>query len=123
MTHGSHWDKIMNLGLLEYKDWDKYGYIGGSFYILKKFVWEKAKWDESLVWNQAEDIKLSKDFYEKGIVSRFNPFSKVTMLLWRFDPLKTFEFDKHKLGRIDLTFSDKWWHLKQWIKRYILGKT
>lgn len=124
ITHGDDWNKIMDLGLLDYKDWDKNGYIGGYLYLIKKSVWEKAKFDESLLWNQAEDIKLSKDFYDKGIVARFNPFSKTIMLAWRFDDLKDFEFNPIKLGKMRNRSPDHyWWYTKQWIKRYILGRS
>lgn len=68
-------DIVGNLGLLDYRDWDKNGYIGGGFYILKKSIWQQFKWDESLIWGQAEDLKMSRAFYKAGIVARFNPFS------------------------------------------------
>lgn len=61
-----------NIGKLEYRDWDKNGYISGGFCILKKSVWRKCKWDEFRIWGQAEDVKLSQDLYKKGIVARFN---------------------------------------------------
>jgi len=75
VTFGVDLNSIMgNHGLLNYRDWDKNGYISGGFYILKKSVWRKCKWDENLGFGQTEDFALSKDFHENGVVARLNPF-------------------------------------------------
>lgn len=62
------------IGNLEYLDWDKDVDIGG-FCVMKKSVWKKCPWDERLLLWQAEDMKISGDFYLKGIVPRFNPYA------------------------------------------------
>lgn len=101
VTFGSNLnDKVPygNQGWLEYRDWDKNGYIDGGFYILKKDVWRKVKWDNSLMWNQGEDIALARDFYNAGFVARFNPFSSCVTISTKYKwPI--FEFDLRILGR------------------------
>ncbi len=69
-----------NNGILDYRDWDKYLYVDGAFYILKKRSWLQIKWDETYYWNQGEDIKLSHEWTKNGIVIRFNQFSKCVTL-------------------------------------------
>lgn len=68
-------DPVGNIGLLDYRDWDINGYIAGGLYILKKTVWKRCLWDESLMWGQGEDLVFSRDLLSRGFVSRFNPFS------------------------------------------------
>ena len=88
-----------NRGFLEYKDWDKNGFICGGFYILKKEVWEKCPWDEHLIWGQGEDVNLAFDYYEKGFVARFNKFASCTTLLKRGELVKgwyTFKYNNKK---------------------------
>jgi len=65
-------------GYLEYSDWDKWVYIDGGFIILKKYVWEKVKWDETRYWIECEDGKLSNDQTRHGFLTRFNPYSSST---------------------------------------------
>jgi hypothetical protein len=62
-------------GHLEYSDWDKWIYIDGGVIILKKYVWQKVKWDETRYWCEAEDSKLSHDQTRYGFLTRFNPYS------------------------------------------------
>jgi len=101
-------------GLLEYRDWDKNGYIDGGLYILKKSSWKKANWNNKLSWGEGEDIDLAKEYYNAGVVARFNPFS-----LCNTSSIKAkqflFEFNNRELGRlIGETFSLK---LRQALKR------
>ncbi len=94
-------DKVLTgkHGLLEYKDWDKNGYIDGGLYILKKSSWKKAQWNEGLIWGEGEDIELARDFYNAGIVARFNPFSSCQTSSLKNKQL-IFEFDNKKLGNL-----------------------
>ena len=99
ITYGNIFGMFGKIGMLDYKDWDKNGYIDGALYILKKSVWKKVKWDETLYWNQGEDAKLSSDWYENGIVTRFNPFSSCLTLSWRHGILPLYEFNSQKLSK------------------------
>lgn len=54
----------------------KYMYISGAFIILKKHVANKYKFNESLVWQQAEDVEWSHRV-RKEYEFKFNPYSKV----------------------------------------------
>jgi len=99
ITYGNWFGKFPIIGLLGYKDNDKYGYLDGALYILKKSSWEKEKWDEKLFWNQSEDAKLSHEWYKKGIIVRFNPFSSCISLSWRHGKLPRYSLNKKKLGK------------------------
>ena len=68
---------------LDYRDWVKNGYIAGMFYIGKKSLF-RNQWNETLHWNESEDIDLSRKFLAKGILDRFNPYANVETLAWRF---------------------------------------
>lgn len=104
---------INEMGLLEYNDWDENGIINGSFYILKKSVWEKCPWDESRVWGMAEDDFLSLDFRNKGVVPRFNEFSTVYTFPEKYGEWHwKYKFNSEKLGKIPFEFSKKWFMRK-----------
>jgi hypothetical protein len=97
ITFGMNKDPLLigNLGYLDYRDWDRNGYLQGGLYVMKKWVWENFHWDESLIWGQAEDIKLSRQWYKSGIVARFNQFSKCTTLTDRGNWI-SFGFNKDR---------------------------
>ncbi|MEK6855968.1 MAG: hypothetical protein AABX66_02295 [Nanoarchaeota archaeon] len=119
ITYGTKWANLSRIGLLEYQDWDRHINIDGGFYVFKKDVWRKVKWDESLFWNQGEDIKLSSEFHNAGFVMRFNNFSKCKTLLWRHGNGGIYVFNNKKLGRIyGRPFGYYKWFLKQMFKKY-----
>jgi hypothetical protein len=122
VTLGTHWDKIAHSAWLQYRDWDKYGYIGGGFYILKKSAWKKSKWDEKLLWNQAEDVKLSRDWYDRGVLARFNPDAECTILLMRHIGGGICAFNPKKLGRC-LTRPPMFyaWYAKEAISKHLFN--
>ena len=104
--------KIGNLGLLDYRDWDINGFTAGGLYILKKKVWKECKWDNKLIWGQAEDKVLSKCFRERGYVERFNPFSKT------ITPTERGKWARFKLNKKRyITLKDR--PFKNKVKRYI----
>lgn len=73
---------------LHYSDWDKFVYMGGQLSILKKSVWGKCRWNETLYWGE-EDVELSFRFRDNGFLIRFNERSKCSALAWRFGKLPT----------------------------------
>lgn len=100
-------------GNLEYQDWDKNVNIGG-FAILKRSAWEKCPWDERLLLFQAEDMKLSWDFYKNGIVARFNPYSSAETKKEEWgDYQLCYRFHSKKLGK------PTGLSLKMWLRYYI----
>lgn len=123
ITYGNTLNKFPSIGILEYKDWDKYGYLDGAMYILKKSVWKKVKWDEKLFWNQGEDIKLSQDWYNAGIVTRFNPFSECITLNWRHGKLPLYQFNKYKLGKYPIPFYKRDSQLIKFYAKKLLWKS
>ena len=103
MTYGTNLNDPLllgNQGLLDYKDWDKNGYVDGGLYIMKKSVWKKIRWNNRLLWSQGEDIELSRDFYNNGFVVRFNPYSLCKTLSTKKYSLPSYEFNAKKLGKI-----------------------
>lgn len=123
MTFGTKWPNLSRVALLEYRDWDNDLYLDGGYYVLKKDTWRKAKWDESLFWNQGEDIQLSINFHKNGFVPRFNQYSTCRTLLWRHGYGGIYKFNKYKLGRItNRSKKYYYWYIKQLIKRYIFRK-
>lgn len=86
---------------LDPTDWDRHAIIGGPIIILKKTIWQQAKWDESLYWGDFEDIELSHRQSKKGVLLRFNPYLKVVSEIVTV-PLMNFSYKKNstKLGRL-----------------------
>ena len=122
ITYGSKWDKISKIGLMNYMDWDKYGYLDGGLYILKKSVWKSVPWNSKLLWGEGEDLDISRRFYENGYVSRINIFSICNTLKWNHGKFKLFEFNNQKLGKIKHSCNYPIWYLKQLIKKYLLRR-
>lgn len=72
---------------LDYKDWDRYVYISGQITLIKKYIWEEVSWNETIYWQEGEDIEYSSRLTERGYIPRFNPFSSCLTLSWRFGKL------------------------------------
>ncbi len=87
------------IGLLEYRDWDEGVFIAGFMNIFKKSVWERFPWDESLFWNEAEDVQLSSLHHKNGVVPRVNPVSICYTEEFRFVNMPIYAFDPEKLGK------------------------
>jgi len=77
---------------LDYKDWTENVYIGGMFTIIKKHVWEKIPWNETLYWHEAEDIELSVRLVNAGYIPRINPQAECLSLSWNFGLLPEKQF-------------------------------
>lgn len=65
--------------LLEEGDWHWDYYIGGHCILLKRFVWEKVKWDEKLFWGRREDVYYTWALRDVGFLPRVSPMG-VTLL-------------------------------------------
>jgi len=59
---------------------NKYMYISGSYWVIKKSTATKYLLDERLVWGQGEDVEYSKRLHENGIIIKLNPYSSVKFL-------------------------------------------
>jgi len=59
---------------------NKYMYISGSYYIIKKSIAIQFPLDETLLHNGSEDVELSKRLHRNGIIIQCNPFSSVSFL-------------------------------------------
>lgn len=110
---------INYIGQLDYKDWDENLLINGSFHTLKKSVWKLCPWDESLIWGQKEDDKLSYDFHINGFVPRFNIYSIVHTFPEKYGYLSdhNYTFNKYHLGK--LKFSLTWKYFARKMERLV----
>ena len=59
---------------------NKYMYISGSYYIIKKNIANKYLLDENLLHRQGEDVEYSKRLHNNGIIIKCNNFSSVHFL-------------------------------------------
>ncbi|MFH1470292.1 MAG: hypothetical protein ABIF01_00935 [Candidatus Micrarchaeota archaeon] len=87
------------IGLLEYNDWDEGVYIPGFFNIMKRRIWERCPYNETLFWNEFEDGELSALHHKLGIVPRFNPHSTCNTDEFRFVNMPLYSFDSEKAGK------------------------
>ena len=62
---------------------NKYLYISGAYYIIKKTVALIHKLDEKLFHCQSEDVEISKRLHRNGIIIQCNKFSSVTFLKYK----------------------------------------
>jgi hypothetical protein len=80
--------------LIDYRDWDKYIIISGGLFISKKNILKKVPLNESLYWNEGEDVQLSHDMIDSGYIPRINS-AKVDALSFRFGRLPFRPFEKY----------------------------
>lgn len=59
---------------------NKYMYVSGSYYVIKKHIATKHLLDENLVWGRGEDVEYSKRLHNNGIIIKCNKFSCVNLL-------------------------------------------
>lgn len=90
LTAGKHFSNPghrYTIEQLDFKDWDKYVYIGGQLMIMKKYVWREVFWNENLYWGEGEDVEYSHRLTERGFIPRLNTYAKCITLSWRFGSL------------------------------------
>jgi hypothetical protein len=59
---------------------NKYMYISGAYYIIKKNIALKYLLDESLIWGKGEDVEYSKRLHSNGVIIKCNHYSEVYLL-------------------------------------------
>jgi GT2 family glycosyltransferase len=52
--------------------------LTGGLTIMKRWVWDKVKWDDSLGFYQMEDVDFTRRLQDAGVRIAFNPYSTVT---------------------------------------------
>lgn len=91
---------------LDYRDWHKDGFVGGTIHIGKKSLFMKYPWPIHVYWNEGEDFLLSKKLSDHGHIPRLNVHSKVVALSARFSILNQIKYSPQipwkKLDRISL---------------------
>ena len=83
---GKTLDVPYGIAKLDYEDWDEYIYVGGMLTTLKKQIAVKAPWNEIRYWGE-EDVELTFRQRDLGYIARYNPYSSVEALTWRFGDL------------------------------------
>jgi hypothetical protein len=53
--------------LLNYRDNNRFAYIPGGLTVVRKQTWQSEPWNESLSWNEHEDVELSKRYQQRGL--------------------------------------------------------
>jgi hypothetical protein len=74
------WRGYYKVRMLDYRDLDKGSYIGGMYFLIKKYIYLSNLLDETRYWSQEEDVEFSTRLMSNGIVPRLNPFSKTIAL-------------------------------------------
>lgn len=62
---------------------NKYMYVSGSYYVIKKNIANTFLLDENLVWGRGEDVEYSKRLHNNGIIIQCNQFSSVQLLKYK----------------------------------------
>jgi hypothetical protein len=62
---------------------NKYMYISGSYYVIKKHIANKFLLDENLCHCQSEDVEYSKRLHNNGIIIKCNKYSSVSFLKYK----------------------------------------
>jgi hypothetical protein len=62
---------------------NKYMYISGAYYVIKKNIAKLFLLDENLVWGRGEDVEFSKRLHNNGIIIQCNKFSSVKLLKYK----------------------------------------
>ncbi|RJQ38231.1 hypothetical protein C4559_02035 [Candidatus Microgenomates bacterium] len=96
-THAGDWltlggpiGTLYKIARIKETDWDYYTFLSGQLMIIKKSIWRKILWNETMYWGDQEDGDISFRARDLGYLIRFNPYSSLTALAWRFGniPLK-----------------------------------
>lgn len=96
---------------LDYQDWHKDCFVGGSIHIGKRAFFVQHPWPLNIYWNEGEDFFVSKRLSGSGHIPRFNIHSEVTALSARFSVLPKIKF----------TPFSSWKKLDRFsLKRYVL---
>jgi glycosyltransferase involved in cell wall biosynthesis len=64
--------------LLDYDETSPHQSLTGGLTIMKRWVWDKVKWDDQIGFYQMEDVDYSCRLKEAGVRIAFNPHSTVT---------------------------------------------
>ena len=76
---------------------NKYMYVSGAYYVIKKNIALQYLLDENLCHNQGEDLELSKRLHNNGIFIKRNKYSNVTFLKYKDRQIWENEINSEKL--------------------------
>ena len=78
---------------------NKYMYISGSYYVIKKHIAIKYLLDENLCHGQGEDVEFSKRLHKNDIFIKCNKFSSVNLLKYKESLHWETEINEEKLQK------------------------
>lgn len=86
------------VSLLDYRDWDFHSCQGGQLHISKKQFLLECPWDESFLWKQPEDLRISETLRDAGHILRCNPQSGFSVYSYTFGELPSVPYDTQRLS-------------------------
>ncbi len=95
-------NNLLPYDFISNKKWNKYMYISGGFYFIKKHIALQFPLNENLVWGQGEDIDLTIRLHNSDILISFNPYSSIHLLK---DQWQHHTFDK-EISKEELAILD-----------------
>lgn len=78
---------------------NKYMYISGAYYVIKKHIAQQFLLDENLVHCQSEDVEYSKRLHNNGIFIKCNKYSCVSLLKYKHQTSWEKEIEPEKLQK------------------------
>jgi len=78
---------------------NKYMYISGSYYVIKREIALNHLLNENLVWGQGEDVEFSKRLHANGVIIECNQFSSVQFLKYKGNAPWEIEISNEKLQK------------------------
>lgn len=75
---------------LTYGDWHPAHYVNGGIVVARTEVLRRTPWNESLFWNQGEDVEFSQRLRDRGVTARFSRLVEVESFTVRPDLIAGF---------------------------------
>ena len=76
---------------------NKYMYVSGSYYVIKKKISNMFLLDENLVWGRGEDVEYSKRLHNNGIIIQCNQYSSFKLIKYKHSAHWEREINKQML--------------------------
>ena len=86
------------VSLMDYRDWDFDICQGGQLHISKKKFLQEFPWNESMLWREPEDLRISNDLRDAGHILRCNPDAGFNVFAYNFGELPSVPYDAQRLS-------------------------
>lgn len=100
LTVGSDDWMDFKMGYLDYRDEDKYGFIGSGLTMVKKTIVKKIRWNENLFRTDNEDIDFHQRLLKAGCKIQVNPKAQAYAYFWRFGQIPYYSYSPGKSRRM-----------------------